>query len=82
MLKTLLIEQLSKEESSLSSYKFEKDKPEYNSVLHYKEDVDSPVLRLDAIFDYNTRHMFDSLNACDLFSAWFGDRIILSKLVE
>lgn len=82
MLKTLLIEQLSKEESSLSNYKFEKDKPESNAVLHYKEDVDSPILRLDAILDYNVRSLYDTLNATDMIHLWFGERCILSKLVE
>lgn len=82
MLKTLLIEQLSMEESSLSNYKFEKDKPESNAVLHYKEDVDSPILRLDAILDYNVRSLYDTLNATDMIHLWFGERCILSKLVE
>ena len=51
MLKTILIEQLSLEENSLSNYKFEKDRPELNAVLHSKDDVEFPIIRLDSIVD-------------------------------
>ena len=66
MLKTILIEQLSLEETNLSHYKFEKDKPESNSVLHVKEDSETPIIRLDAVVDYDARHLYDTLVATDL----------------
>jgi len=51
MIKTQLIEQLSLDEKSLSNYRFEKDRPELNSVVHSKEDVEFPIIRLDAVVD-------------------------------
>lgn len=51
MIKTQLIEQLSLDEKSLSNFRFEKDRPELNSVVHSKEDVEFPIIRLDAVVD-------------------------------
>ena len=50
----------------MSHYKFEKDKPENNSVLHVKEDSETPIIRLDAVVDYDARHLYDTLVATDL----------------
>ena len=66
MLKTILVEQLSLEENNLSNYKFWKDRPEINMVIHTKEDAESPTIRLDAIVDYNARQLYDTLVATDL----------------
>jgi len=82
MLKTILIEQLSLEESNLSYYKFEKDKPEVNAVFHVKEDVENPIIRLDAVVDYSARQIYETLIATDQVSQWFSDRCVVSRLVE
>lgn len=82
MLKTILIEQLSLEESKLDNFKFERDKPESNAVLHVKDDVENPILRLDAIVDYNARQLYETLIATDLVQSWFQERCILSRMVE
>jgi len=65
MLKTILIEQLSLEENSLNNYKFEKDRPELNSVVHSKEDVEFPIIRLDAIVDQSARHLYETIIGTD-----------------
>ena len=68
MLKTILIEQLSREENSLNNYKFERDRPEINSVVHVKEDVDNPIIRLDAVVNPSARRLYDTLVQSDLIS--------------
>ena len=66
MLKQSLIESLSREESDLNKYKFWKDRPDINMVIHTKDDTESPTIRLDAVVDYNARQIYDTLVATDL----------------
>ena len=61
MLKTILIEQLSHEETNLSTFTFERDLMELNAVTHSKEDTEFPILRLDAVLDTPTRMLYDAL---------------------
>lgn len=82
MLKTILIEQLSLEESNLSNYKFDKDRPEFNAVVHTKEDVENPIIRLDAVVDYSAHQLYETLTSTDMISHWFSDRCLVSRLVE
>ena len=82
MLKNILIEQLSLEEQTLNNYKFERDKPEQNVVLHVKDDVENPIIRLDAIVDYHSRHLYDTLIAVDAMPQWFPERCLVSRMVE
>ena len=65
-MKTILIEQLSREENSLNNYKFERDRPEINAVVHVKEDVDNPIIRLDAVVEPKARNLYDTLVSTDL----------------
>ena len=82
MLKTILIEQLSLEENSLSNYKFEKDRPELNSVVHSKDDVEFPIIRLDSVVDLSARQLYETIINTDHIAQWFQDRCLVSKLVE
>ena len=65
ILKTKFIEQLSLEENSLNNYNFERDRPELNSVVHSKEDVEFPIIRLDAMVDHKARFLYDAIIGAD-----------------
>ena len=67
MLKKILIEQLIFERQNLNKYMFVKDKPEINAIVYQKEDVENPIIRLDAILDFNARKLFDTLTDTDQF---------------
>ena len=67
MLKKILIEQLIFESQNLNKYIFVKDKPEINAIVYQKEDVENPIIRLDAILDFNARKLFDTLTDTDQF---------------
>lgn len=63
--KNILLERLSLEEQNLGNYKFERDKPDLNAVLHLKEDMDSPIIRLDAVVDYGAQKLYEILKNTD-----------------
>ena len=52
----------------MSNYKFEKDRPETNLVIHVKEDVENPIIRLDAVVEYSARQIYETLIAADQIS--------------
>lgn len=72
MLKRILIEQMVMEEVNLSNYKFERDRPELNAVVHFKEDKDgeSPIMRLDCVCAVTPKVLFDILKDNDNMPNW------------
>ena len=82
MFKKIMIEQLSIEENNFSKYTFEKEKPEFNAVIHVKEDADNPVIRLDGVLEYNAKQIFDTLISTELMAQWFSDRCLVNKMIE
>ena len=82
MLKKILIEQLIYESNNLNKYMFVKDKPELNAIVYQKEDTENPIIRLDAVLDFNARNLFDTFTDTDQYQIWFKDRCKCNKLVE
>jgi hypothetical protein len=37
-------------------------------VIHVKEDVENPIIRLDAVVEYSARQIYDTFNATDLIA--------------
>ena len=65
MLKKILIEQLSNESVNLNKYIFVKDKPEINAIVYQKEDIENPIIRLDAVLDFAAKKLFDVFTDVD-----------------
>lgn len=82
MLKKILIEQLSLESLNLNKYMFVKDKPEINAIVYQKEDVENPIIRLDAVLDRSAKKLFDTLTDTEQMPIWFKERCRANKLVE
>ena len=82
MLKKVLFEELDSKENDLSNYKFERDNQEFNAVIHVRTDAETPIIRLDAIVDYNALKLYEILKSNDIIQQWFSDRCLVSRLVE
>lgn len=82
MLKTILIEQVSHEETNLSTFTFERDLMELNAVTHSKEDSEFPILRLDAVLDTPTRMLYDALTDIGNYTNLLPDQCLISCIVE
>ena len=82
MAKNMIIETLSLEENNLSNYVFDRDRPDLNAVIHVKEDLENPIIRLDAVVDQSARQIFNTLQGTNQISQWFGERCLLSRMVE
>ena len=65
MLKKILIEQLMFESQNLNNYMFVKDKPEINAIVYQKEAVENPIIRLDAVLEFNAKKLFETLTDTD-----------------
>ena len=82
MLKKILIEQLMFESQNLNNYMFVKDKPEINAIVYQKEAVENPIIRLDAVLEFNAKKLFETLTDTDQYQVWFKARCRCNKLVE
>ena len=82
MLKKILIEQLTLEAFNLNKYIFVKDKPEINAIVYMKEDVENPIIRLDAVLDFSAKKLFDTLTNTEEMPNWFKERCRANRLVE
>ena len=58
------------------------DKPEINAIVFQKEDVENPIIRLDAVLDYNAKKLYDTLIDTERMPIWLKDRCKVNKLVE
>ncbi len=82
MLKKILIENLSSEALNLNKFIFVKDKPEINAIVYQKEDVENPIIRLDAVVDFSAKKLFDTLTDTEQMPYWFKERCRANKLCE
>ena len=76
-----LFEQLLQEECSPEGFRIVKEKGEYNAIVSFKEDVENPIFRVDALVERVTpRQILEVLRDQAAVQSWFGKQL-QSKLL-